>query len=56
MTIELCVYVDVLHIFQFTGSVHFDGASPNINFKLVITASITKSCIMNCFISNKTDL
>ena len=30
MTIELCVYVDVLHIFQFIGSIHFDGASLNI--------------------------
>ena len=30
MTIELYGYVDVLHIFQFTGSVHFDGASPNL--------------------------
>ena len=30
MTIELYGYVDVLHIFQFTGSVHFDGALPNL--------------------------
>ena len=30
MTVELCVYVDVLHIFQFTWSIHFDGASLNI--------------------------
>ena len=30
MTIELYVYGDVLHIIQFTRSVHFDGASPNI--------------------------
>ena len=30
MTIELYGYVDVLHIFQFIGSIHFDGASLNI--------------------------